>query len=136
MFVIKACFDIILSWKELIMTLQSLHYMYILFVIYIFYIYIFVCQDYTYNTTPHYASWRFWCLRGGGEKREGEGGGIFNHLTYSIYKEVYHFVAGLMASMVPILDGNSEHIARAWRKIDLIEGKITICACSRSNQMP
>ena len=25
-------------------------------------------------------------------------GGIFNHLTYSIYKEVYHFVAGLIAS--------------------------------------
>ena len=37
--------------------------------------------------------------------------------------------------MVLILDGNSEHVAHAWRKISL-SGEINpICDCSRSNQM-
>ena len=35
--------------------------------------------------------------------------------------------------MVPILDGNSEHVAHAWNKIGLF---YPICDCSRSEQMP
>ena len=38
--------------------------------------------------------------------------------------------------MVPILDGNPDHVAHAWRKIGLFgEKKNPICDCSRSHQM-
>ena len=36
-----------------------------------------------------------------------------------------------------LLDGNSEHVAHAWRKIGLLgEEKKTGLGCSRSNRMP
>ena len=38
--------------------------------------------------------------------------------------------------MVPILDGNSEQVAHAWRKIGLSGEGNPIGDCSRSNQMP
>ena len=34
-----------------------------------------------------------------------------------------------------MLDGNSGHVAHAWRKIGLFGGKYAICACSRTNQI-
>ena len=37
--------------------------------------------------------------------------------------------------MVLILDGNSEHVVHALRKIGLL-GKKTICNCSRLTQIP
>ena len=37
---------------------------------------------------------------------------------------------------VLILDGNSEHVAHARRKIGLLGEKYLLCDCSRSNQMP
>ena len=39
-------------------------------------------------------------------------------------------------TVVLIVDGNSEHVAHARRKIDLSREKKTICDCSRSDQMP
>ena len=38
--------------------------------------------------------------------------------------------------MVLILDGNSEQVECAWRKIGLFEEKNPICDRSRSNQIP
>ena len=38
--------------------------------------------------------------------------------------------------MVLILDGNSEHVAHAWRIMVFSEKKKTICDYSRSKQMP
>ena len=38
--------------------------------------------------------------------------------------------------MVLISDGNSEHGARAWKRIDLFGEKNATCDYSRSNQMP
>ena len=38
--------------------------------------------------------------------------------------------------MALILDGNSEHVAQACRKLVLFGKKDPICDCSRSNQMP
>ena len=37
-------------------------------------------------------------------------------------------------SMVLLLDGNSEFVAHAWRKIGLFSEKSTICECSLSKQ--
>ena len=39
-------------------------------------------------------------------------------------------------TMALLLDGNSEHVGHAWRKIGLFGEKNPICDCSRSNQMP
>ena len=38
--------------------------------------------------------------------------------------------------MVLILYGNSEHVAHAWRNIDIFVKKNLICDCSRSIKMP
>ena len=46
------------------------------------------------------------------------------------------YLMNALPSMVLILDGNSEHVAHASRKIGLFEEKNTICDFSRSNQMP
>ena len=34
------------------------------------------------------------------------------------------------------LDDNSEHVAHAWRKIDLLGENNPVCDCSLSNQIP
>ena len=39
-------------------------------------------------------------------------------------------------AMAHILDGNSEHVAHAWRTTVISENKYPIYDCSRSNQMP
>ena len=39
-------------------------------------------------------------------------------------------------NIVLILDGNSEHVAHAWRKIGIFGKKNMICDGSRSKQMP
>ena len=39
-------------------------------------------------------------------------------------------------SMVPILDGKSEHVAHAWRHVILFRETNPGCDFSRSNQMP
>ena len=39
----------------------------------------------------------------------------------------------VLSIMVLILDGNTEHVAQAWRKIVLFGEKNPICDCPRSN---
>ena len=53
-----------------------------------------------------------------------------------IYCTQLHLQTGLDLFMVPIFDGNSEHVAHVWRKLDLFEEKHPNFDCSRSDQMP
>ena len=51
------------------------------------------------------------------------------------WSETSYFVSGInpVKAIMLILDGNSEHVAHAWRKIGLFGLKNPICDCSRSN---
>ena len=59
----------------------------------------------------------------------GSGSGQFQAGSTTPSSEVY-------ANMVLISVGNSEHVAHAWRKIDLFGEKNPNCDVSRSNQIP